>query len=512
MSHRRRKFDCGTAFAKGTAFATQGGVQRLTSRGTYFAWMVAVGLFADIGCTGKAPSTHDDPWAHVPKPPKHLDHGPFYNEPCDDASAVTKSCLKCHPNAAKDVMATSHWTWKGEHVHVPGHDEDIQIGKANLINNFCIGVQPNIESCSSCHTGYGWTDANFDFGDESLVDCLVCHDQSGTYAKTKGGFPAQGVDLLQVAKSVGRPTRANCGACHFDGGGGDAVKHGDLDRTLIFPTERIDVHMGRYDFACVDCHRTPNHDIQGRSMSVGVDDSHRVYCTDCHSPTPHNDERIDGHTETVACMTCHMPKMAIETPTKMRWDWSTAGQERPDEDPHHYLKKKGTFEYAAQVEPEYDWYNGLSKRYLLGDPVLPAGVNAINEPLGDIRDPTAKIWPFKVHRGKQIYDAKNGYFMVPKTVGKGGYWTEFDWDQALELGAKTTGLAYSGEYAFAETRMYWPLAHMVPPKQESLRCGDCHGDEGRFDWQALGYPGDPAERGSRRSLGYVGSTRDRGEP
>jgi mono/diheme cytochrome c family protein len=36
-------------------------------------------------------------------------------------------------------------------------------------------------------------------------------------------------DLTQIAQHVGKPGRANCGACHFSGGGGDAVKHGDLD-------------------------------------------------------------------------------------------------------------------------------------------------------------------------------------------------------------------------------------------------------------------------------------------
>ena len=36
------------------------------------------------------------------------------------------------------------------------------------------------------------------------------------------------------------PTRLNCGGCHFNGGG-NAVKHGDLDSSLFYPTERIDV-------------------------------------------------------------------------------------------------------------------------------------------------------------------------------------------------------------------------------------------------------------------------------
>lgn len=477
----------------------------------FFAVSFAGGFTA---CADSSAERPVDPWSKVPKPPKHLDHTPFFDEPFEDGPAVTRACLGCHPESSREVMATSHWDWKGESVHVPGHDGEARVGKANVINNYCIGVQPNLEGCTNCHAGYGWKDDTFDFEREDLVDCLVCHDQSATYVKApmKAGLPADDVDLLVVAQSVGRPTRSNCGFCHFDGGGGDAVKHGDLDRTLMFPTERIDVHMGRHDFACVDCHRSPEHDIQGRSMSVSVSDSNRVYCTDCHDDAPHRDERLDAHTEAVACMTCHVPKMAVETPTKMWWDWSTAGEDRPDEDPHHYLKKKGSFDYAAQMKPEYYWYNGLSGRYLLGDRIDPNGVTPMNEPLGHIGDPTAKIWPFKVHRGRQIYDAEHLYFMVPKTVGAGGFWADFDWNQALQLGAEATGLAYSGEYGFAETIMYWPLAHMVPPKEESLACRDCHGQTGRLDWDALGYGGDPAERGARRASGRVGTERDRGEP
>lgn len=476
-------------------------------------------VLAGLGsaCAGRGETPPNDPWAAVPRPPKHLDHSPFFSEPFTDGPSVTRACLECHETSAHEVMQTSHYTWKGDDVRVPGHASATRIGKANLINNFCIGVQPNLPNCTTCHPGYGWKDDQFDFSEPTLVDCLVCHDQSRTYAKKPGGagLPDDDVDLLAVAQSVGRPTRANCGACHFDGGGGDAVKHGDLDRTLIFPTERIDVHMGRLDFECVDCHRAPDHEIQGRSMSVSVQDNQRVRCEDCHGAAPHALERLNDHGEAIACTTCHVPRMAVETPTKMSWDWSTAGQDQPAEDAHHYLKKKGSFEYAARVEPEYAWYNGLSKRYLLGDQINVEGVTPINEPLGTIEDPTAKIWPFKVHRGKQIYDLEHQYFMVPKTAGEGGYWTTFDWDHALRLGSAATGLEYSGRYGFAPTVMYWPLAHMVPPKAEALQCIDCHGHNtqaGRMNWETLGYSGDPAERGARRAQARLARERHRGEP
>lgn len=88
--------------------------------------------------------------------------------------------------------------------------------------------------------------------------------------------------------------------------------------------------------------------------------------------------------------------------------------------------------------------------------------------------------------------------LQPKTVGEGGYWTDFDWDQAARLGSEAAGLPYSGSYGFTNTIMHWPLTHMVQPKEEALQCTDCHSENGRMDWEALGYYGDPLNWGGRQ--------------
>ena len=321
---------------------------------------------------------------------------------------------------------------------------------------------------------------------------------AGVYVKGDAGVPVEGVALAAAAQSVGAPTRENCGNCHFKGGGGNAVKHGDLDESLYFPEESVDVHMGLHDFQCIDCHKTQDHDIRGRSISVSVDNTNQVYCADCHSEALHGDARITAHLDTIACQTCHIPAGALKDPTKMEWDWSAAGQDLGD-DPHVYLKIKGSFVYERNFTPEYYWYNGRADRYLLGDPIDPAAVTSINTPLGDIEDPEARIFPFKVHRANQIYDAQYNYLIQPKTVGEGGYWTEFNWDLAAELGSQFTKLPYSGEYGFTNTIMFWPTTHMVQPAGEALQCAACHGEAGRMDWEALGYLGDPIEWGGRFS-------------
>jgi octaheme c-type cytochrome (tetrathionate reductase family) len=440
----------------------------------------------------------DNPEAFLPHRTSHTDHSELMPGPYATGQEVTQACLECHDEAGEEMLQSVHFTWEGDPVMIEGRTEPIAIGKKNLLNNFCIGIQSNWIGCTSCHAGYGWTNENFNFDDPTNIDCLVCHDQSGGYAKTKGGLPAEGVDLASAAQSVGYPTRDNCGGCHFNGGGGNGVKHADLDEHLYNPTEELDVHMGQYSFQCIDCHQTENHQISGRSISVSVDLDNQIYCTSCHIDQPHEDERLNSHTNSVACQTCHIPSAAVKDPTKTEWDWSTAGQNRED-DPHTYLKIKGSFVYQEDVMPEYYWYDGIKDRYLLGDKINPEQPVQLNPLNGDINDPKAKIFPFKVHRATQPYDTVNNYLLQPRTAGEGGFWTTFDWISALELGSKDVGLDFSGQYGFAKTEMYWPITHLVQPAENALQCVECHGSEGRLDWLALGYPGDPAEWGGRFS-------------
>ena len=77
----------------------------------------------------------------------------------------------------------------------------------------------------------------------------------------------------------------------------------------------------------------------------------------------------------------------------------------------------------------------------------------------------SKIWPVKVHRGKQIYDPVNLTLIQPKLYdqekGNGAYWKDFDWDRASDIGMEYVGLAYSGEYDFISTDMSWPVNPVI---------------------------------------------------
>ena len=429
-----------------------------------------------------------NPVAHQSRP--HLDHSAYFSEPIQSAQEVTKKCLSCHQDAAKEVMKTAHFTWISGDVERNG--KMIRIGKKNLMNNFCISVSGNWASCTKCHAGYGWTDENFDFTKEENVDCLVCHDGSGTYTKGNAGWPGKDVDLAAVAGSVRGANRDNCGFCHFNGGGGMGVKHGDLDDSLLNPNTDIDVHMGRLGFQCVDCHKTDKHFIAGKVDATYTDATRtaRFDCSECHASPQHNDSLLNKHSERVACQSCHIPEFARKYPTKMDWDWSKAGDPNRKDDPHEYLKIKGEFRYEEEVKPEYAWYNGKMDRYIIGDKVT-SDDQAINQPLGSRSDPNAKIWPFKVHRAKQIIDAENRVLIPPITSGEDGFWKKFDWSIAAQKGMELAGLPYSGQYEFVHTHMFWPITHMVAPAKNAVPCTQCHGPNSRLNWKELGYERDP---------------------
>lgn len=443
--------------------------------------------------------------------------GPFASGP-----EVTKACLTCHTEASKQVHKSIHWTWAKE---IPSTGQ--MVGKKTVVNSFCGGIATNEPRCTSCHAGYGWKDANFNFASEQNVDCLVCHESTGTYVKAPAGagnpppkpIKFGGKDLLppdwpRVAQSVGKPTRENCGVCHFYGGGGDAVKHGDMDSTLTNPTRATDVHMDvkGLNFQCTTCHKSEDpangHVLSGSRYDPKAKDtlpaSHRgmertvATCESCHSQTPHKGLSysvavLNSHTDKVACQTCHIPEMARGgKATKMWWDWSTAGQMK-DGKPfvtkdakgnETYNTIKGTFRWEENVVPDYEWFDGTIRYSLVGDnveinPKDPASINAVR---GSYGDPKSRIWPFKKMGGKQAFDTQRNTFVYTNLFGQNdtAYWTNFNWDKAIEAGMKAMGQPYSGSYAFVETSMFWPLNHMVAPKDKALKCGQCHAEKGRM--------------------------------
>jgi hypothetical protein len=188
-----------------------------------------------------------------------------------------------------------------------------------------------------------------------------------------------------------------------------------------------------------------------------------------------------------------------------------------------YDKRFGTLTWGKNLVPTYLWYDGTRNASLVGDKSDTTGAVTLNAPVGEKRNPAARIYPFQMHAAIQPYDKGNSILALPKLLDD--YWKYFDWSRAISAGMKQVGISYSGRYDFVETRMYTSIHHEVVPAKQALGCSDCHsagaitctrchqnargmdlpehwlavypGMKDRIDFKALGYPGDPALVGGR---------------
>ncbi|MDZ7775889.1 MAG: hypothetical protein U5L09_10010 [Bacteroidales bacterium] len=239
---------------------------------------------------------------------KSVDHSKFseLHKDFESVQEVTNTCLKCHTERGKEVMESSHWNWERE-AHIEGRGVTY-LGKQNMVNNFCMGISGSEGTCTRCHIGYGYDDKNFDFSNQSNIDCLVCHDNSETYSKAPGsaGYPHQQVDLSYAAQNVGAPGKHNCGVCHFYSAGGNNVKNGAMEKALLNTTRDVDVHVkDGPDMSCVECHETEKHQMKGKYYGVSSMDRNRATCSECHTEQPHQQNILNEHTLKVTCRIPH---------------------------------------------------------------------------------------------------------------------------------------------------------------------------------------------------------------
>ena len=441
----------------------------------------------------------------------------------------TVSCLMCHESEGIEMLNTGHFKWEGYSDRIVGLEGQSH-GKNDLINNFCVAVPTNEPRCTQCHAGYGYKDAGYDFTNPENVDCLVCHDQSGTYKKDlkTAGLPAPSVDLEVVARSITvgqEPTRKACISCHSHAGGGDNIKHGDLSSDMVATTREFDVHMGTDggDLACTACHGA-NHDPETGEVSHGiagmslhsVNEGEMKQCSDCHGKRDriHADTSVEpmlaeGWHDNLACQVCHIPAIARKISTKTEWYWSDAGQNvdpipvDPVTGRPTYDKKKGTFVWSLNVRPTLRYANGQWNRPVIGvsDKYSAIPID-LGSPVGDYTD--SMIYPFKLMKGDQPVDPITKTVLVPHLFGKlsgpNPYWGLFDWTLAAGDGAAYTGQDFSGTVAFEPTTMLLSVNHEIAPKEMALgmgsNCGDCHASD-HIDWQALGWTADPFDGGTR---------------
>ncbi|MBF0626270.1 MAG: tetrathionate reductase family octaheme c-type cytochrome [Magnetococcales bacterium] len=437
--------------------------------------------------------------------------------PFDSGQDVTRACLGCHTEAARQIQQTLHWTWR---FQPPGSGR--LYGKQYVFNTFCGSVRSNWNKCTSCHIGYGWKDPAVTTPSEDQVDCLVCHEQTGKYVKYDYGYPVlthngrvlRKPDLAPMARQVGIPNRQNCGSCHFQGGAQDGAKHGDLDSSLLNPPPSLDVHMSPQgqDFSCVTCHAGWGHRVTGSRYRMkardplGIDrpghtDASRSSCESCHGERPHRHglgRKLNDHTDRVACQTCHIPAFARGgVRTKTFWDWSDAGRDQPSRvipprknaagtwettHSHHH----GTITWGENLIPEYRWFNGQVDYLQLGEVIDDRQPVPVNRMLGQEHDPQSRIWPFKRMRAILPYDPVNKILVINHSTPENAadeeaFYRSHDWSRSVAAGMKTPGAPpFSGQVGFVEAHMFFPITHMVAPGKNALGCQDCHARNGRM--------------------------------
>jgi hypothetical protein len=89
----------------------------------FVGWLVSFGVLAISGTAAAVTNASTADHSKFKELQQNFKSGPD----------VTKACLKCHTEAAKQIHKTTHWTWEYRN---PANGQ--LLGKKHLINNFCI--------------------------------------------------------------------------------------------------------------------------------------------------------------------------------------------------------------------------------------------------------------------------------------------------------------------------------------------------------------------------------------
>jgi len=427
----------------------------------------------------------------------------------------TKTCLACHQQEAESFFHSQHYQWEGEAPDiVNAHGR--RLGKMNTVNDFCTNPKANwiglvynsrgeviSKGCSACHAGFGKLPSpKMDQAQLENIDCLMCHAsgyQRDLYKNDDGSLQwkpilwKNPVGLDSVSKRISLPKRVMCLRCHASSGGGANYKRGDLEYKLADADRNFDVHMGTdgKNMQCIACHAGDDHRVRGRGTDLsGTDMPSRPLSCDtqeCHGSAPHKVAVLNLHAQRVNCTVCHIPDFAKEDPTDMSRDWSKAVFNAEADNYTADIKLE------KNVRPVYAWYNGTTWEQLMGEPVkrLPDGSVGMMVPQGSRSDPRAKIFAFKLHRGKMpLWTAKQ--WIIPIVVEE--VFPTGQIDPAVKLAAKDIYGVDNVDYSWTDTSRYMGIFHEVQPASQALQCLDCHRPGGRMDWKALGYDGDPLDR------------------
>jgi hypothetical protein len=396
----------------------------------------------------------------------------------------TQTCISCHKDAAMEVLSSLHYRqFIDEHQEKGGKlpDTGMLLGcsinvNAVMLPNWLDLLEPVVpgkplvaSGCALCHPGLGAKvdpAAAPDPREATNVDCLICHapNYARVVVRQGGGFgfaPAPGVDLLETARKVGRPTTEACWRCH---GVNPIIRRGSM------PTRDTDVHAAK-GMQCVDCHAFSRHRVAGVADVAAKErsDAPKPTCESCHTAGPHKGSQatdLNRHVARVTCQACHIPAIARDPKylTLAERDWT-----RPVLNQDKGLYQPATRMVSA-MQPEYHWWNGTAR--------------------GEAPSPGGRIAPFKRPRYTLIADAATNETVF---INLSVYATTGDVGRAASDGARQAGQAYSGQWRGKREDLLLLENHGVAGRDQALRCAACHGPSGLLPFEELGYGSDRAK-------------------
>ena len=428
----------------------------------------------------------------------------------------TTMCLQCHTKQATDLAGSVHYKWETPYAAI-SNKPGVTGGKLNTaVNAYCINTLGNWNGCGSCHIGAGAKPGTIADATQN-IDCLICHQvaykrvRNATTGLFEPDTAKMTISMDQAVQTLHKPVKSNCLQCHAKGGGGDALKRGDLAVINGTTTDRnYDVHMASTgaNLTCQQCHTTIDHHVAGGGSDLRPTDSTvTVGCatSSCHSNKAalnagHATTAINTHLKRVACQTCHIPSYGRKaadavldtvtgfgdqsTETDRTWvtpEWSVANN-----------RWEPTVVRANNLKPVYAFYDGSSWVYDLHDVAVidPATGNyKISRPNGGINTANTKLYPFKYKTSTQPMHTASGKLIALNTSV---YFKTADVAGAIQSGLTNMGLNPGDAYSMVKADEYQMLNHTVAPKANALQCAACHGTTSV-----------PATQMNLKSMGYA---------
>jgi len=364
----------------------------------------------------------------------------------------------------------------------------------------------------------------------------------------------------QAAQQVHATTRQSCLNCHAGAGGANGAKRGDLSTLNAASTDNnLDRHMsmgaGGSNMTCSSCHNVNDasgnsiHRVRGRGLDLRANDHATRFTCDsagCHNASTVHNSVTNGatfarHVNKVACQTCHIPGYGKGVATEIARDWQkphvtqTACNGRGGWLPEE--TKSSTATPPVPVMPSYQWFDGTSQVYYLGESLadtptkplpaniatlfsMPAGTSAyvMGRPNPNPDNATtrvtgagnnaAKIYPMKEHWGKLARNTANNT-LVPHSTFEFFRTGSFCRGVAVGLGmnadtacgtGQNTGVPSGAQVVPVHT--YQTINHGVEPRANALgannTCGTCH------DVAISGFTtGKPLRMFLERDMGYA---------